>query len=211
MKKTIIGILGGSFNPIHLGHIQLADKLLELKVVDIVAIMPCYKHNFNKSLISEDDRCVMIETTISHNKNICLFKYEIDYKTNGRAYDTISFLCKKQEGIENVIDHFDLKYIIGLDCALEIDKWYEWEKLINIIPFVVIPRDGYSLPDKECWFQKEPHIFLKDLHINDTSSTKIRKLIQDFYCGYVEEDIILKHLDKKVFDYIVKKKLYSEV
>lgn len=75
MKKTTIGILGGSFNPIHLGHIQLADKLLELKVVDIVAIMPCYKHNFNKSLISEDDRCVMIETTISHNKNICLFKY----------------------------------------------------------------------------------------------------------------------------------------
>lgn len=203
-NKRTVALIGGSFNPPHKGHIQLGQSIFDLNMADTVAFMPCNDHAFGKKLIDGGRRIDMLRMALKGD-HMCTFSFEIENRTDGKTFNTVKKLFSSSYG-----GMYDFKYVIGLDCALEIEKWYKWNELINTVPFIVFPRNGYVAP-KNAWFNKSPHLFLKDLHIQNTSSSEIRKLIQQFYCGNIDRERILEHVDERVFKYIITKNLYRRL
>jgi nicotinate-nucleotide adenylyltransferase len=205
LSKQVVAIIGGSFNPVHLGHVDLAKVILEKKLADLVAFMPCINHNFGKHLIGWHHRVNMLTYAISDNPNIYTFGFEKNNKLDGKTFNIIQKLKKSEYGAI-----YDFKYVIGMDCALDMNKWHRGTELMKAIPFIIFTRDGYESPEN-AWFHEQPHIFLDRLKTLDISSTKVKSLIQQYYCGTVEENIILEYLDEKVFRYIRMNNLYDVV
>ena len=195
MKK--IAIYGGSFNPIGKHHIMIANQLL--KHMDEVWITPCYKSITGKNMEDDIHRVNMCLKAIKNNNNnkIKLCDFEIKNKMHDESYNILS----------KFLDHyFDGSYrnkfyfVIGSDNALTINTWENWEKLINMIPFIVIPRPSYNIP-LDHWCMKYPHIYFPDIELCDHSSTQIRKELKE----NKHTDLV----DLSVMDYIKNNCLYE--
>jgi nicotinate-nucleotide adenylyltransferase len=136
-----IGILGGTFNPVHYGHLAAAeevrDRLKLDRVLFIPASLPPHK---DEDLPSAVQRLEMVRLAISGNQ---LFKAsDIEIKRGGRSYtvDTIEELHQHYPGTE-------LFFITALDSFLEIKTWKDWERLLSVCTFVVLSREGYRFGD----------------------------------------------------------------
>lgn len=133
-----IGILGGSFNPIHNGHLQIAKNLITQKIVDEVWLLPCYSHVWNKELASAFHRTKMIDIAIDKLK-IENCKLEVSQGKPMYTIDTVKLLFKKYPK-----DNF--LWIIGSDNFTTLHKWHKIDELLDLIPFIIVPRtkDNYS-------------------------------------------------------------------
>ena len=136
MKK--VAIYGGSFNPIGKHHIEIANRLST--IVDEVWITPCYKSITGKQMESAEDRTNMCKLAMEKNNNskIKFCNFEIENELFDESVNIIrKFLnCHKEDNIQYY-------FLIGTDNALTIDTWLRWEEMINSMPFIVIPRNGY--------------------------------------------------------------------
>ncbi|QKF94306.1 nicotinamide/nicotinate mononucleotide adenylyltransferase [Fadolivirus algeromassiliense] len=193
MIKTVI--FGGAFNPIGTHHLEIANKLLT--IFDEVWITPCYKSITGKVLEDAEDRVNMCNIAIQNNgkSKIKLCDFEI----RNKLHDESSVILDK---FLNHYSNFNRKFyfVIGMDNATTINKWQNWENLIKMIPFIVLPRKGYSESESNMWYYQYPHIFLKDILIGDFSSTLIRKdLMKNGESGDIDEDVL---------EYIKKHHLY---
>ena len=136
-----IGILGGTFNPVHLGHLAAAEEVrvrLKLdRVLFIPAFLPPHK---DEDLPSAVQRLEMVRLAISSNQHFKVSDLEI--KRGGRSYtiDTITELRQNHPGAE-------LYFVTGLDSFLEIRTWKDWERLLSLCTFVVLSREGYRFAD----------------------------------------------------------------
>lgn len=141
-----IGIFGGSFNPIHNGHLLIAQQFIDLKIVDEVWLLPCFSHVWNKDLALPEHRVKMIELAlvgaqraapVVKNK-IFLSKLEIEQGKPMYTIDTVKLILKKYPK-----DNFF--WIIGSDNFKTLNKWHSYEELLDLIPFIIVPRyDNYS-------------------------------------------------------------------
>ena len=195
MKK--IAIYGGSFNPIGKHHIEIANKLLTL--VDEVWITPCYKSMTKKVMESDQDRLNMCQIAIDENnrKSIKLCDFEIKNKLHDESVIIIrKFLDYYQDRDININKFY---FLIGSDNARTINTWSDWEGLINMLPFIVYPRNGYMVHEN-CWCKKLPHIYLENANPINGSSTEIRNNINNTE---------LKLISHNVINYIAKHQLYD--
>lgn len=199
-----IGIMGLSANPIHNGHIQLAQSIIDDKILDKVWLMPCYGHNHNKELISANDRFQMCVYACLGLKDIVPNRYEINIEHSGKTYDLINTLLnyEQDDAVYYKREENQLYYIVGLDCANNIDKWYNWEKLINKIPFIVVSRINEQ-PIENSWYMKSPHTFLQK-NIVGVSSSEIRKWIKNG-----DDNTAKIFLNEQVWNYIQLKGFYK--
>lgn len=188
-----IGIFGGAFDPVHNGHIGIAQYILNQGIVEKVYLMPCYKSMFGKKMTAPRHRLKMIKIAVNPYPNIEALDFELKYQLTG---DTYSIMYRLR-------NHFrkDLLYfIVGQDNANKIDLWGHHEQIIQEQPFIIIPRPGYPIFDNP-WYEKEPHIKLKDAgYDHPISSTIIRKNL--------EKGKFHQELDPKVFRYIQEFELY---
>ena len=197
--KTKVGILGGSFNPVHKGHIRIAELVLKHKLVSKVWLLPCFGHYFNKLLTTPEHRLSMLYKSIKGKKNIEVCAYEIENESDGKMYHTILDLQADYPNIEFYI-------IIGMDNAINIVDWYNYSELINkVVPFIVIQRVGYYCFEDHYWFNKSPHILLKDKMTTEYSSTLAREAIKN-----KDNNVQEKLMDRSVIDYIKRNGLYNE-
>jgi nicotinate-nucleotide adenylyltransferase len=188
-----IGIVGGSFDPIHKGHSLLSNYIVSQNILDALYIMPCYKSLYNKELSSSEHRLNMLNLAELH-KNCIPFSWEIDNKIeNVGTYDIMLILTK-------IFKLDQLYFIIGQDNAEKINTWKNSDKILNDIKFLVVPRKKYK--NHQQWYLNHPHIFLKNYPENDFSSTNIKTIINN-----TEE--LKKYLDKNVLDYIIQHQLYK--
>lgn len=203
-RKNKIAILGGAFNPVTLGHIRLAQFVLNTSsTFDEVWLLPCYEHMYGKKLASDEHRIAMCELACKVDGRIKVCNYEIKNKLKGETYQTVKLL---QEDAQ-YHDTCEFSWIIGQDNANTFHKWVNYEYLEKMIRFVIVPRVGIKEDPKITWYKKQPHIHLSGddaQQIGEISSTDIRKLISDSS----DEEQLLKYADKNVLNYIVKKKLY---
>lgn len=208
-RKINVAILGLASNPIHIGHIQLAQFVLDVsKKIDEVWLMPSYNHMQKDDMVDSKHRLEMCKIAAKVDKRIRVFDYEIVNKLGGETY----YLFKKLK-IENNItieektypaDKFRFYMIIGQDNANKFDTWVNSEELKKLAKFIVIPRKCVDRDYSVDWYTKKPHIFINnETPIIDVSSTQIRNLIKE---NNIND--ILKYLDKNVFDYIIENKLY---
>jgi len=202
-KNKKIGILGGTFNPVHLGHIHMADSALEqLKldsIVFMVAGIPPHKElDFNTS---PKDRLNMLSLAIEDNDKYVIDDYEAHMTE--KAYSYLSL-----ERINKSIDKSsELYFIIGADSLMQLDKWKYPKKLFRLCKFVVIPRGDYTKDEcleKITSLQKEfgGEIIYIDCEKIKMSSTKARDY--DFESESA-------NLNKKVIKYINRNGLYRHM
>ena len=170
MKKRI-GILGGSFDPAHKGHIKIsqeAKKRFNLKNVFWVVTK---KNPFKKKSFYSLSRRISLAKKLSiKNKFIKVIFVENKCKSN-RAYKYIKYLSRK-----HIND--DFYFIIGADNLINFHKWKSWKKIIKISTLVVYPRNKFQKKAKKSmisrYLNNKNIIFIKSKKI-DISSSKLRK------------------------------------
>jgi len=199
-RKIQVAILGGAFNPIHNGHIEIAKALLNWsKIFDEVWLMPCYSHMYGKNLESTEHRLNMCKLAVK-DARIKVCDYEITKKLSGETY----YLVKRLLEDKNFKNIYNFSLVIGQDNANTFDSWVNYDDLERMIRFVVIPRQNVDFKSSSRWYLKSPHIYLQpDKPICNISSTEIRKYI------YFDRRVIEKLVDKDVLDYILKNHLYK--
>ncbi len=185
-----VGIIGGSFNPIHNCHLDLARYVIKHKFVDEVWIMPCKIHPLNKSIIPENFRVDMINLAIKDLAHVKLCDIELKKKHTSYTYGTLRELKQLYDN--------DFYLIMGADLLKQLDKWKGYEQLKEEAKFIVFSRPGYVLRNPGLNIAR-----LVEYAVGDISSTDIRERIKQ---GRSIEDLI----PKVVAEYILKFGLYVE-
>lgn len=171
MKK--IAILGGAFDPVTNGHIQVAKNVLKLPDIDEVWLMISYK-NTDKNMISVEHRIRMCDLAIKDEDNIKICTDEIDNKLDGGTLNLFQFL---NNCIKYKLDyHFSM--IIGTDQANNIKSWLNYKTLLKSIPFIVVPRKEYGKKWWINWFLFKPHRYIRASDVVCISSSKVRSTLK---------------------------------
>jgi len=213
--KTImnVGIIGGAFDPVTNGHIELAKFVLLKGGFDEIWLMPCYKHMYGKEMASAEHRLEMCNRATKPYAKITVSSYEIDNKIDLPTYGVISNLLKEKS---EFTQHYNFGLVIGLDNANHFEKWVDWERLKDLINFTVVARKGVNRDVAKTWYLNGGHSYIaEDNEIPNTSSSRVRELFKDYYLytskGYLENSSDIKsEIPLAVFQYIVKNKLYSQ-
>jgi len=215
-----LGILGGTFNPIHYGHLAAAEEVRGRLKLERILFIPSHlpPHKFEGEVPSALQRLELVRLATLDNP---FFEpSEIEIKRGGRSYtvDTVEALRQEFPGTE-------LFFITGLDSFLEIQTWHQWEQLLTLCNFVVISRPGYHFVDlaKISFMKGAAHelagldrgdlqqavvrsaaftIFLEMIPLFDISSTDIR--------NRVKAGVSIKYLLPDAIEtYIITNKLYA--
>lgn len=192
-----ITILGGSFNPPHLGHQLVINQILDFTNIDQIWLTPCYQHTFNKNLASVKHRVTMTKMLV--NKKIKYCHQEIENKLSGDTIELMELLRKKYP-------QHQFSFIIGSDNLKAFKKWGQWEKLLKTTPFLIFPRPDfeynlakYGLDNSQYKLTLISHPLLVTSHI---SSTDIRQ-------GIKKGLSITNLVPLKIKEYIKKHHLYA--
>ena len=189
----------GTFNPIHLGHIEIARKVRELGGFDRVIFVPSYMppHKIN-GLIPYAQRLEMVRLAVG-NENVSDIEHKL--KVPSYTYRTVEKLFEQSQQRIN--------FIIGYDQFFKLESWKEPEILKKLINFVVIPRkfqNGQVMGDKAFEYFKNKGWMFQVLNIDflDISSSMIRKYLEN------NEDIT-GLTTKEVKNYIENNRLYKKM
>ena len=135
-----LGLLGGSFNPIHNGHLAVAIQARERLCLDLILFIPSGEppHKRNGSLAPAKDRYEMVRLAIADNPGFAISDVEVRRKGKSYSIDTIREIRRRVE------PSTELYFLIGLDAFLEFPSWKEPRTLLETCRFVVISRPGRS-------------------------------------------------------------------
>jgi nicotinate-nucleotide adenylyltransferase len=164
-----VGLFFGSFNPFHLGHLNLGKYLVENKMFDEVwyIVSPFNPFKNQTDLIDENIRLEMIVGAIQYEKNLKASDIEFTMTIPSYTIDTLNLLS------ESYSNH-SFTLLIGSDNALVFDKWKNYIELLQNYKILVYPRTGYNFNTVSSIY---PQMKLVDCPIYDISSTSIRQLI----------------------------------
>lgn len=161
MKK--VGILGGTYNPPHVGHLIIASEVKHALGLDEVRFMPTAEppHKAADETVTEEQRLDMVQLATEGIEGFVSFPYEIDRGGVSYTFDTIKSLRKEEPDVA-------FYFIIGGDMIDQLDKWHRIDELIDLITFVGVNRPGWK---SETTYPVE----LVDIPEIDLSSTFIRE------------------------------------
>ena len=192
-------IFSGTFNPIHNGHLYMAEYVIThfgiSKILFIPAFVPPMK---DTSPELAKHRYKMVELTIKTNPHFEIS--DIEYKHSGKSYTyrTVLELCKIYKPKNKI------KFIIGTDAFKQIESWYETDKLKEYLHFLVFTREkDFNINELSGLKNKNYDFELMPLEFEDISSTEIRRLAAD------NKDLS-KYVPKEVEEYIKKNELYKD-
>lgn len=180
----VVCIFPGTFNPIHEGHIKMAEYALEKYDFDKIIFIPSY--NPPHKDIEQDlatHRYKMVELAIQGYPKFEVS--DIEYNSEEKSYSLIT--------VKKIIEQYNLKsrlnFIIGTDAFNKIDSWYKAEELKKLVHFIVFPRKGDDIiENKTCDYE------LAEMSYVDISSTAIRKgkSSNKILEGYIRENGLYK-------------------
>lgn len=187
-----IAILGGSFDPPHLGHYFVIKQVLELrKDIDKILLVPAFQHQWKPIQASPKDRLAMLQALVNKKVEIS----DIELRRQGVSYtvDTVREVKNKTKA--------DIFWIVGSDILSEFNRWEKTEELLSLTTFLVFPRDPHYIPENiPAGFEVMRN---KDLITTSISSTVVRQRIK-------EGKSISYLVPKEVEEYIAKHKLYQK-
>ena len=165
-----IGVFGGTFNPIHIGHTSICDSVANEFELDRVFFVPdrVPVHKMSDSLASVEDRCQMINLAICGYDRFELSRVEVDRDEDSYIYLTVDYFCDK-------FSDDDIYLIIGWDSYLYLEKWKKFEDFIKKINIIVMKRDDDRI--NEALSNYEGRIYFASNREFVVSSTKIRDLL----------------------------------
>lgn len=172
-----LGIFGGSFNPIHVGHLVAARDALERVGLDRIAFLPCGRppHKIGRRLAPAPHRAAMIEAAIAVEDRMELDRRELE--RTGRSYtiDTVLELRAERPAAEIFL-------LIGADVLFELPTWKDVRRLLELCTVVPLARPGFARPADPAAQIRLPRPWpdrlvarWTDIHGMDISSTEIRR------------------------------------
>lgn len=196
-----IGIYGGSFNPVHNGHIHLALTAAEELELDKVYLVPSgiSPHRSSAEYASGDDRLEMLRLASAPYKRLDVCDFEI--RREGKSYT----ICTVEEFRRRFHDD-ELFLLVGSDMLMCFDSWNRFEDILREVTLVVVSRkdgDVDTLRQKADELRKFGKILVSSSHPVEVSSTEIRK-------NFSKNKKFSCYLDENVVQYIRSKNLYSE-
>lgn len=188
-----IGLFGGSFNPIHVGHVKTAEYALRERSLAKIFFVPAFISplKIDHNLIAPDHRLNMIKLALL---DIAQFEIcDIEIRREGVSYtiDTVNYFRERFREID---------LIIGLDNLFVFEKWHKPEELIKKVNLVILSRGDETDFKKNKYFEKA--IFLNSPKI-EVSSSDIRQKIKN-------SESIAGLVSEEVETYIIKNKLYKD-
>lgn len=191
-KREKVGILGGTFNPPHVGHLMMAEQVKDQLDLDKIFFMPTAQpphSSVTKTTIASEKRVQMLELATMNNSDFEIERYEVDKGGKNYTYDTMKALIELYPTV-------DFYFIVGGDMIADMPTWYRIDELIELVQFVGVNRPSYSV-------ETEYPIIMVDIPMIDISSSTIRKKVA-MNCS-------IKYLvPEDVRNYIVLEGLYQD-
>ncbi len=135
-----VGILGGTFNPIHLAHLRIAEEVREACRLDRVMFMPAADppHKAVAEQVSFEHRYAMVEAALADHS--AFEASDLERRRSGKSYsvDTLEILAREHPGDE-------YWFLMGLDSFRDLPSWYQWERLFTLAHLVVVTRPGVAM------------------------------------------------------------------
>lgn len=190
MKK--IGLLGGTFDPPHYGHLMIANEVLTQCGLDEIWFIPAYvpPHKQKSTVTELEHRVAMLNIAIETHPLFQMCTIEIERKGPSYTYDTIKELKEKYPN-----DTF--YFIIGADMVQDLPNWNQIDKLIKLTTFIGVNRPGFQLDSKY-----EHAIKYIEIPLFEVSSTFLRERFQ-------KKQSTRYYLPEKVRHYIEENQLYE--
>lgn len=209
-------IYGGTFDPVHKGHVAVARTVLQLfeldEVLFVPACMPPHKRNTN--VTSPFHRFAMLSLATEDDEQLRISTSDLDVPEEPYAVETVARI-RGEVGNET-----ELFFLMGADSWLEITSWHDWRRLLELCHFIVMTRPGYELGStalampipvvnvggvgcKIGGHYQNPHAFITDAVTMDISASAIRAAAR---AG--ESERLREMVPEAVANYIEKYALY---
>ncbi len=203
MKK--IGLMGGTFDPIHLGHLMIGQQAQEEYGLDEVWYMPSRipPHKKDHKITSAQDRCAMVQAAIAPYPGFVFSDFELK-RTEGNTYTADTMRLLKEEYPE-----YEFYFIVGADSIHDIEKWYHPEYVLKEVCFLAADREYEnpvrSLEDQIAYLTKKYNARIYRLHCRmmNIASAEIRERLAG---NQPVEDLI----PESVLTYIREHDLYRQ-
>lgn len=181
-----IGILGGTFNPIHYGHLILGEQVSGQLGLDKVIFVPTYisPHKSKYHVIPVKHRFHMVELAVKENPNFTVSDIEIKRKGKSYTVDTLKEIKHKFQDAQ-------LFFICGSDLVSELPTWKNLEEILTIAKFVLAKRPGFG--------KRLAGKFFSRIHVAqvDISSSSIRDLVKNGKSiRYLTPDSVVEYIEK---------------
>lgn len=223
--RNRIALYGGTFDPVHLGHLSIARRVCELFEIDHVLFVPAQvaPHKVGRDVTPAIHRYAMLSLATQHDESLLVSTFELESSEPGYTVDTLDHFKK-------ALPESDLFFIMGADSWAEISSWRDWQRLLTMANYIVVTRPGYNInaPNEELrdrlidirssgHEQGQPsgagsnehpeggsgRIFLTDAVMKDISATEVRRVASE---GRYEE--LAKLVPEPVAEYIGKYGIY---
>lgn len=198
-----IGIMGGSFDPVHKGHVSLARDARDQVELDRVVVIPAGRQPFklDRTPASGQDRMNMLDIAFAGERDISPCSYELDKDDVSYTYLTLKAMQDRFGPSARIY------FIVGTDSLLKLESWKNSEELLTSYSYIVGSRPGYlddELNDMIVHLDREygTEIISIENQLFDVSSTEIRAMIAE---GRPIADMV----GEEVEEYIIKHGLYS--
>ena len=167
---TRLGVMGGTFDPIHVGHLVTAEEALHQLSLDEVVFVPTGRPWMKEHdvVASADDRFRMTEAGVALEPRFRTSRVEVDRGGATYTVDTLRTLRDEEPGAE-------LFFITGADAILEIMRWKEPQDVFDLAHFIAATRPGYDIQP----FDEHPDVTVMHIPALAISSTDIRARVRD--------------------------------
>ena len=191
MKK--IGIYSGSFNPIHHGHVMLANYLVEFSDLDELwfVVSPQNPLKRKVDLLDDDERLRMVQLAVGDDPRFRVSDVEMHLPTPSYTINTLTALSERYPEDQFV-------FICGMDSLQNLHQWREYQKILDNYKLLVFPREGYDGGD----LAGHPSVTILKTPILEISSTFIRNCV-------AEGRDVRHFMPAKAFDYMQEMGFYT--
>src|SRR6185503_10651834 len=194
-----IALYGGTFDPVHSGHLEIARRVSELFEIEKVLFVPAQvaPHKVGRPVTEPIHRYAMLALATQNDPRLLISTFELDAPDRRYTVDTV-------EHFQRVLgESTELFFIMGADSWSEITTWRDWERLLTMINHIVVTRPGYEV-DKTLP-SRAARVFFTDAVMKDVSATNIRRLV-----AAARFDELAELVPEPVAEYIRKYELYRD-
>ena len=169
-ERTRIALYGGTFDPVHLGHLEVARTICEIFEIEKVVFIPAQlaPHKTGRPVTEPIHRYAMLALATADDPQLVISTFELDAPDRRYTVDTVA------EFQRLLGDDTELFFVMGADSWSEITTWRDWQRLLKMTNHIVVTRPGYDVAPAPAGLGER--IFFTDAVKKDISATNIRRL-----------------------------------